>query len=153
MNEAYVFHCSQSKQQKCLLNMLVSAVSSEFIIMKNKIVPDTNILLYNIKTSGGVVYVCPCCSLLFFVSPLFRVLARSSLSLSLSFSIVCTHCLVFYSSRHPLAAHMCACVLIFDPWFDRIIFWFSTSNKTNVTSIKSSWWTSCQSTIEIHSFI
>ena len=86
MNEAYVFHCSQSKQQKCLLNMLVSAVSSEFIIMKNKIVPDTNILLYNIKTSGGVVYVCPCCSLLFFVSPLFRVLARSSLSLSLSLS-------------------------------------------------------------------
>ena len=112
MNEAYVFHCSQSKQQKCLLNMLVSAVSSEFIIMKNKIVPDTNILLYNIKTSGGVVYVCPCCSLLFFVSPLFRVLARSSLSLSLSLFLDCLYSLsgFLFLSPPPRRTHVCVCV-------------------------------------------
>ena len=55
MNEAYVFHCSQSKQQKCLLNMLVSATTAEFNIMKKNIFPETNILLYNIKTSGALV--------------------------------------------------------------------------------------------------
>ena len=93
MNEAYVFHCSQSKQQKCLLNMLVSATTAEFNIMKKNIFPETNILLYNIKTSGALV-VC------LFVCVVFLLLVITFISFfSLCLSFFTIHKL-FNNNKH-----------------------------------------------------